>query len=117
MVRGDLYFVDLQPRSGSEQGGRRPCIIVSSDAFNEARSWRSITVVPLTSAERWQIPSPTTLVFKAGECGLPKACAALAHQITTIDRGKLIGGKIGFLSPQQLAELKQALQNYLALDQ
>ena len=117
MVRGDIYFADLQPRSGSEQSGRRPCIIVSSDAFNEAHAWRSITVVPLTSSERWQTPSPTTLLFKAGECGLPKSCAALAHQITTIDRAKLVGSRIGSLDARQLAELRLALQNYLALDQ
>ena len=90
MVRGDIYFVDLQPRSGSEQAGRRPCIIVSTDAFNLACRWRSVTVVPLTSSERWQAPSPTTVLFQAGESGLPKACAALAHQVTTIDRDKII---------------------------
>ena len=115
MVRGDIYFVDLQPRSGSEQAGRRPCIVVSTDAFNEAKGWRSITVVPLTSSERWQAPSPTTLLFEAGEFGLPKKCAALAHQITTIDRDKIVGGKIGSLSPAKLAELDQAIKNYLHL--
>ena len=115
MVRGGIYFVDLEPRSGSEQSGRRPCIIVSTDAFNQARGWRSITVVPLTSAERWQTASPTTLLFKAGECGLTKDCAALGHQITTIDRDKIIGDQIGSLSGQQLADLNRALINYLDL--
>jgi mRNA interferase MazF len=115
MVRGEIYFVDLEPRSGSEQAGRRPCIIVSTDAFNQARGWRSITVVPLTSAERWQMASPTTVLFKAGECGLPKNCAALAHQITTIDRDKIIGSRIGSLSIEHLANLSRALLNYLAL--
>jgi mRNA interferase MazF len=116
MVRGDIYFADLQPRSGSEQSGRRPCIIVSSDAFNEARGWRSITVIPLTSSDRWQLASPTTLLFRAGDCGLPKNCAALAHQITTIDRAKLIGAKVGSLNARQLSELHIALRNYLALE-
>ena len=117
MVRGDIYFVDLQPRSGSEQAGRRPCIIVSTDAFNHARGWRSITVVPLTSSERWQTLSPTTLLFAPGESGLPKNCAALAHQITTIDRDKIIGGRIGSLTSQKLSELNHALQNYLDLNE
>ena len=116
MVRGDIYFVDLQPRSGSEQAGRRPCIVVSTDAFNEARGWRSITVVPLTSSERWQAASPTTFLFENGESGLPKNCAALAHQITTIDRDKIVGGKIGSLTPAKLAALDQALKNYLDLE-
>jgi mRNA interferase MazF len=117
MVRGEIYFVDLQPRSGSEQTGRRPCIVVSTDAFNQVRGWRSITVVPLTSSERWQIQSPTTVLFTAGDCGLPKNCAALAHQITTIDRDKVLGGKIGSLTSDKLCELNQALTNYLALNE
>lgn len=115
MVRGEIYFADLHPRSGSEQSGRRPCIIVSTDAFNQARGWRSLTVVPLTSSERWQTASPTTVLFTAGESGLPKNCAALAHQITTLDRTKIVGAKIGELTPPKLAELNQALRNYLEL--
>jgi mRNA interferase MazF len=115
MVRGDIFFIDLHPRSGSEQSGRRPCIIVSTNSFNEARNWRSITVVPLTSSERWQISSPTTVLFKAGEFGLPKDCAALAHQVTTIDRDKVIGRKVGTLDSQKLKSLNAALENYLAL--
>jgi mRNA interferase MazF len=86
MVRSDIYFIDLHPRSGSEQSGRRPCIIISTDAFNQARGWRSLTVVPMTTSERWQTASPTTVFFAAGESGLPKNCAALAHQITTKPR-------------------------------
>jgi len=115
MVRGDVYFVDLAPRSGAEQRGRRPAIIVSTDAFNEARGWRSITIVPLTTAERWWEPSPSTVVLEIGEANLPKRCAALAHQVTTIDKAKFVGGRIGQLSSGKLAELGQALRNYLAL--
>lgn len=115
MVRGDIFFVDLYPRSGSEQSGRRPCIIVSTDSFNEARNWRSITVVPLTSSERWQTTSPTTVLFNVGESGLPKKCAALAHQVTTIDRDKVVGRKIGTLDEQKLKYINAALENYLGL--
>ena len=91
-------------------------MIVSTNAFNQARGWRSITVVPLTSSERWQTASPTTVLFAAGESGLPKSCAALAHQITTIDSDKVLPGKIGSLTTRKLAELNQALKNYLDLD-
>ena len=115
MVRGDVFFVDLAPRSGAEQRGRRPAIIVSTNAFNEARGWHSITIVPLTTAERWLDPSPTTVVLEVGEANLPKRCAALTHQLTTIDKAKLGGGRIGQLSPPRLDELNQALRNYLEL--
>jgi mRNA-degrading endonuclease toxin of MazEF toxin-antitoxin module len=49
MKRGDLYWADLIPRSGSEQTGRRPVIIVSHDGFNHTPGWRSIIVVPIST--------------------------------------------------------------------
>ena len=115
MVRGEIYFMDLVPRSGSEQAGRRPGIIVSHDAFSANRRWHSITIVPLTSAKRWQLPSPTTLLFGKGECDLPKACAALAHQVTTLDKSKILAPRIGMLTPSKMAGLEMALRNYLRL--
>jgi len=115
MVRGEIYFMDLTPRSGSEQAGRRPCIVVSHNAFSENARWRSVTVVPLTSAERWQIPSPTTVLFEPGESNLPRTSAALAHQLTTIDKSKIISPALGRLTPQKLAELASALRNYLGI--
>ncbi len=115
MVRGEIYLVELAPRSGAEQRGRRPCILVSHDAFTSNPSWMSVSVVPLTSSERWRQRSLTTVVFQAGECGLSKACAALAHQVTTIDRSKLLLPAVGRLTPAKEAELAEALRNYLDL--
>jgi mRNA interferase MazF len=114
-MRGDVYFVQLSPRSGSEQQGTRPCIIVSTDAFNNVQGWQSITVVPLTSAKRWFKPSPTVVLLAKGEANLPKQSAALAHQITTIDRSKL-QNKVGTMSANVLEELEQAIINYLEID-
>jgi mRNA interferase MazF len=115
MVRGEIYFMDLAPRSGSEQGGRRPCVVVSHNLFSDNRRWGSVTVVPLTSAERWQRPSPTTVLFAMGECNLPRASAALAHQVTTLDKSKIISPPVGRLTPGKSAELASALRNYLGL--
>jgi mRNA interferase MazF len=114
-VRGDIYFVDLRPRSGSEQRGRRPCIVVSTDAFNLAVGWQSITVVPLTTSPRWK-EAHTVVRLRKGEANLPKGCAALAHQITTIDRSKLVVPKIGTLSRQRLDQLDEAILSYLAIE-
>jgi len=44
--RGDVFWADLVPRSGAEQAGRRPVIVVSHDGFNQTPNWRSIIVVP-----------------------------------------------------------------------
>ena len=115
MVRGEIYFMDLAPRSGKEQKGTRPCVIVSHDAFSSNPHWGSVTVVPFTSAERWRVPSPTTVLLERGECGMPKACAALAHQVTTLDKTKILGPRLGRLTPGKLDELDRALRNYLVL--
>jgi mRNA interferase MazF len=115
MVRGEIYFVDLAPRSGSEQAGRRPCIVVSHDAFASSEAWRSVTVVPLTSAARWRKANPTSVLFEEGECGLPKACAALAHQITTLDRDKFERRPAGRLTPEKQRAVDEALRRYLVL--
>ena len=115
MVRGEIYFMDLTPRSGSEQMGRRPGIVVSHNAFSENARWRSVTIVPITSAKRWQMPSPTTVLFAKGECNLPKACSALAHQVTPLDKSKIIGPAVGRLTSSKMAEVETALRNYLML--
>lgn len=104
-MRGEIYYVQLAPRSGSEQQGTRPCIVVSTDAFNKVKTWQSITVVPLTSAKQWLKESPTVILLEEGEANLPKVSAALAHQITTIDRSKL-QNKIGTVSADVLEQLE-----------
>ncbi len=50
MRRGDVYWADLAPHSGSEQTGKRPVILVSSDGFNRAPGWRSVIVVPVSTS-------------------------------------------------------------------
>ena len=115
MVRGAIHFMDLSPRSGSEQAGRRPCIIVSHDAFTANPRWRSVTVVPLTTAERWQRPSSTTVQFAAGEGNLPKDCTALAHQVTTLDKSKIVQPALGQLMAGRMEDVATALANYLQL--
>jgi mRNA interferase MazF len=87
--RGEVYLADLAPRSGSEQRGRRPVIVLSHDAFNESPAWRSVIVVPVSTSKSQQRRGPTAVRIPAGEGGLRLASVALCHQITTLDRGKL----------------------------
>ena len=49
MKRGDIFWANIAPRSGSEQQGRRPVIVISHDAFNQVQNWRSIIVIPISS--------------------------------------------------------------------
>jgi mRNA interferase MazF len=88
--RGEVWWVDLRPRSGSEQRGKRPAIVVSHDALNGVEAWRSIVVVPITTSRRQASRHLTTVPLKAGDGGLQRDSVALCHQVTTLDRGKFV---------------------------
>lgn len=89
MKRGDVCWARLEPRSGSEQRGRRPVVVVSHDAFNEADAWRSVVVVPLTTSERQAARGPSVVPLGVEETGLDQGSLAVCHQVTTLDGAKL----------------------------
>jgi mRNA interferase MazF len=89
MKRGDVFWADLAPRSGSEQKGRRPVIVVSNDGFNRVETWRSIIVVPLSTSTAQRRRGPTAVTIPKGAAGLREETVALCHQVTTLDRTKL----------------------------
>ncbi|MEK7409501.1 MAG: type II toxin-antitoxin system PemK/MazF family toxin [Acidobacteriota bacterium] len=115
MTRGEVYWADLVPRSGSEQTGRRPVVLVSHDGFNQTPGWRSIIVVPLSTSGSQAKRGPSVVAIPAGAAGLRKASLALCHQVTTLDRAKLTE-KIGALSPEFLREVEGGLKAALDLD-
>jgi mRNA-degrading endonuclease toxin of MazEF toxin-antitoxin module len=87
--RGDVFWADLIPRSGSEQRGRRPVIIVSHNGFNQTPGWRSIIVVPISTSATQARRGPTAIPLPQGAGGLDRVSVALCHQVTTLDRAKL----------------------------
>jgi len=107
--RGDVYWADIIPRSGSEQGGRRPVIIVSHDAFNEVPAWRSVIVVPISTSAAQAKRGPTAVYLPKGTGGLKKNSVALCHQITTLDRGK-ITEQIGSVALDIMGEVEQGIK-------
>jgi mRNA interferase MazF len=113
--RGDLYWAALQPRSGSEQQGRRPVVVLSHDGFNESPSWRSIIVIPCTTSPVQSRRGPTVVPLTRGAGGLREECAAICHQITTLDRSKLTQ-KIGVLPPADLLAVEAGLRAALDLE-
>ena len=115
MIRGEIYWADLVPRSGSEQTGRRPVIVVSHDGFNQTLGWKSIIVVPIsTSASRGR-RGPTVVELPGASTGFPKATFALGHQVTTLDRAKLTR-KAGTLPSEFLRRVEEALKAAMDLD-
>ena len=114
MKRGEIYWADLMPRSGSEQQGRRPVIVLSHDAFNQTPGWRSVIVVPVSTSATQAKRGPTAVVLPQGVGGLPKESIALCHQVTTLDRAKL-SQLVGELTPDQLRRVEAGLKAALDL--
>jgi mRNA interferase MazF len=115
MKRGEVYWADLVPRSGSEQTGRRPVIVVSHDGFNQAPAWRSTIVVPIATSASQGKRGLTVVEIPGGAAGLPKTSFAVCHQVTTLDRAKLTK-RVGALSPEILRVVEEALKAALDLD-
>jgi mRNA interferase MazF len=113
--RGEIFWADVAPRSGSEQRGRRPVILVSHDAFNLARGWRSVIVVPLSTSKAQEERGPTSVAVPPGTSGLARPSVALCHQVTTLDRAKL-SVRIGSVPATVLTTVARGLRAAMDLD-
>ncbi|MDQ3179564.1 MAG: type II toxin-antitoxin system PemK/MazF family toxin [Acidobacteriota bacterium] len=109
MKRGDIYWANLQPRSGSEQQGRRPVIIISHNGFNQNPRWRSIIVIPASTSSAQARRGLTAVLLPQDIGGLNQESIALCHQITTLDRAKLTE-KIGELSDDWMNKIEEGLK-------
>ena len=108
MRRGEVYWADLVPRSGSEQRGRRPVVVISNDGFNEVPTWRSVIVIPLTTSSRQAPRGPTVAAVTSPEAGLQHASYAICHQVTTLERAKL-SERIGALTQAELHDIERGI--------
>jgi mRNA interferase MazF len=113
--RGDLFWADLAPRSGSEQSGRRPVIVISHDSLNQTASWRSVIVVPISTSQRQGRRGLTAIALQAGSAALTRDSVALCHQVTTVDKSKL-SQFIGALPASALREVEEGLRVALDLE-
>lgn len=113
MKRGEVYLANLSPRSGAEQTGIRPVIVVSTDGFNKLASWRSIIIIPIstTKARRGE----TLVNIAKGIAGLADDSVALCHQITTIDRSKFIN-YLGEIPQDLMIDIENAIKAALDMD-
>ena len=115
MERGQIYSATLDPRSGSEQKGTRPVILVSHDAFNSVPNWRSVIIVPLSTSSKQAKRGPTTVSIKEGVGGLGQESIALCHQITTLDRSKLTK-LLGTLPQESIKEVENGIKAALDIE-
>ena len=103
--RGDLFYADLSPVVGSEQGGIRPVLIVQNDVGNKYSP--TIIAVAVTS-QLTKAKLPTHIELKAEDFGLPKDSVALCEQIRTLDKRRL-KEKIGRLTRSKIREINNAM--------
>ena len=109
MKRGEIYWANLQPRSGSEQQGRRPVIVISHNGFNQNPHWRSIIVIPVSTSSAQARRGSTAVLLPQNIGGLNQESIALCHQITTLDRAKL-QEKIGELSSEWILKIEEGIK-------
>lgn len=84
--RGDIFYADLSPVVGSEQGGVRPVLIVQNDTGNK----HSPTVIAAAiTSQTGKARLPTHITLAAGSVGLPKDSIVLLEQVRTLDKRRL----------------------------
>lgn len=110
--RGDIYYADLNPVIGSEQGGTRPVLIISNDTGNKYSP--TVIIAAITSRVRTKKKLPTHLYLGQIE-GLPANSIVLFEQLRTIDK-KRLREHIGMLDSQQILTADNALLISLGLD-
>lgn len=103
-------MAELDPVVGSEQGGRRPVLIVQNDRGN--RYSPTVIVVPLTSSER-KPGLPTHVNLPGGLGGLKKSSVVLCEQVRTLEKTRLTR-YMGSLDAETLKEVEKAL--FVSLD-
>lgn len=103
--RGELYYADLSPVVGSEQGGIRPVLIIQNDVGNKFSP--TIIAAAITSQIN-KAKIPTHIELKASEVGLPKDSVVLLEQLRTLDKRRL-KEKIGLLDFNKMKMVDDAL--------
>lgn len=103
--RGEIYYADLSPVVGSEQGGVRPVLIVQNDVGN--RHSPTVIAAAITS-QKEKTRLPTHIELAAASCGLSKDSIVLLEQIRTIDKRRL-KERMGELGPAAMNEVNNAL--------
>ena len=103
--RGDIYYADLSPVVGSEQGGLRPVLIIQNDVGNKY----SPTVIAAAITSRMgKTRLPTHIDIYAQKAGLAKDSVVLLEQIRTLDKRRL-KEKMGHLDESLMTEINNAI--------
>ena len=103
--RGDIYYADLSPVTGSEQGGIRPVIVIQNDVGNK---YSPTVIVAAITSQINKAKLPTHVEISSDEYGLNKDSVVLLEQIRTLDK-KRLKEKIGHMTDADMALVEEAL--------
>lgn len=103
--RGEIYYADLSPVVGSEQGGVRPVLILQNDVGNKHSP---TVIVSAITSQLGKAKLPTHIELSSSQYNLPKDSVALLEQIRTLDKRRL-QEKVTTLSPEKMKEVNRAL--------
>lgn len=108
--KGQIYYADLSPVKGSEQGGLRPVLIIQNDIGNK---YSPTIIIAVITSRKTKANLPTHIWLNA-ECGLPKESMVECEQVRTIDKTRL-KDFVGSVSAEMLAEVDLGLKISFAL--
>ncbi len=103
MKRGEIYYADLSPVIGSEQGGLRPVLIIQNDVGNK---YSPTTIVAAITSKKDKVEMPTHVKIKAD--GLSRESLVLLEQIRTIDKSR-VKERITVLDNDDMKRIDKAL--------
>lgn len=103
--RGEIYYADLNPVIGSEQGGVRPIVVLQNDVGNK---YSPTVIAAATTSKLTKAKLPTHIELSRDTSPLPRDSVVLLEQIRTIDKSR-IKEKIGELPPEIMGRIDEAL--------
>lgn len=111
--RGEIYYADLSPVVGSEQGGIRPVLIVQNDIGNK---YSPTIIAAAVTSKLNKARLPTHIEIPSSVYGLPKDSVILLEQLRTLDKRRL-KDRVGLLDPETMEKVNNALKISLGFDE
>lgn len=110
--RGEIYFADLDPHYGSEQGGKRPVIVIQNNTGNK---FAPTVIVAAVTSKVTKKPNQPTHVLIDRNPAFSRPSMVLLEQIFTIDKER-IQRLLGQTTPDEMYQINEALMNSLDLN-
>ncbi|MBU1170725.1 MAG: type II toxin-antitoxin system PemK/MazF family toxin [Proteobacteria bacterium] len=108
--KGSIYWINFSPGKGSEPRGKRPGLVIQTNALNDSKL-NTVIVVAITSTMKFG-ELPGNVILGKGEANLPKSCVINTTQIKSVDKSSLTT-LIGSLSDQRLEEVLEGIKRVM----